>query len=569
VRERREEIEKTKREIREEWMMRKWMAVLAMGACFGLTAVGQQKDASKNDTTTETAAPLPMGASNPFAVSKSPWALAATPRLTPFPAAAPAAKADATGPGQLLPRYEVAGGYSYINFQPGDPFDAFNSHGATGSFTYNASRYLGLTSEIGGYTFDRNVTGNKVQGSYMSLLFGPRLNLRRFDHFVPFTEFLFGTARSGVEVTGGNTQNAFAMATGGGVDVVVTKNLAWRFAQIDYLMTNFTGPNVGSSGRQNNLRLGSGLVLRLGIPNPPPPPNHPPLAACSVNPASIIAGTSDAVTLHVNASDPDNDTLSYSYTATGGTIEGTGADGRWNPAGLTPGSYTATAKVDDGKGGTASCSADLKVEPKPNQNPVISCTTERSPIMPGERTGIASVASDPDGDPLTYTYSATTGQVSGDGAKATFDSTGLQPGSYTVKCGVSDGRGGTAESSTNVDVQQPPPPPQPSKAGDCGYTKAGDSRFDNACKRVGDDVALRLKNDPTAKLVIVGYADAKEPKAAKLAQTRADLAKKYLGEKGIDAARISTRVGEASMEKGQEKANRRVDFVIVPEGATY
>ncbi|HLZ11389.1 MAG TPA: Ig-like domain-containing protein, partial [Candidatus Acidoferrum sp.] len=498
-----------------------------------------------------------------------PWALAATPRLTPFPAPAPTA--DEAGPGHLLPRYEIGAGYSYVNLNPGDPFDSFGSHGATGSFTYNPMRNLGLTGELGGYNFQRNVSGNPVQGSFTTLLFGPRFNLRRFDHFVPFTEFLFGTARSGIELTGGNTQSTFAMASGGGVDVVLTKNLAWRFAQIDYLMTNFAGSNVGSSGRQNNFRIGSGLVLRFGIKEAaaPAPVNHPPVAACAVNPASVFAGSSDAVTLHVNASDPDNDTLSYSYTATGGTIEGTGADGRWSPAGMTPGTYTATAKVDDGKGGTASCAADLKVEPKPNQNPVISCTTDRSPILPGERTGISSVASDPDGDPLTYTYSAASGQVSGDGAKATFDSTGLPPGSYTVKCGVSDGRGGTAEASTNVDVQQPPPPPQPSKAGDCGYNAVGVSRFDNACKRVGDDVALRLKNDATAKLVIVGYADAKEPKAAKLAQTRADLAKKYLGEKGIDAARIATRVGAASTEKGQEKANRRVDFVIVPEGATY
>src|SRR5262249_29940402 len=138
-----------------------------------------------------------------------------------------------------------------------------------------------------------------------------------------------------------------------------------------------------------------------------------------------------------------------------------------------------------------------------------------------------------------------------------------------VKCAVSDGKGGTAESSTNVDVQQPPPPPQASKVGDCGYNPAGAARVDNACKRVGGDVGLRLKKDPTSKLGIVCYADAKEAKAAKLAQARADGAKKYLGEKGIDAARISTRVGEASREKGQEKANRRVDFVIVPEGATY
>ena len=145
----------------------------------------------------------------------------------------------------------------------------------------------------------------------------------------------------------------------------------------------------------------------------------------------------------------------------------------------------------------------------------------------------------------------------------------MQAGSYTVKCSVSDGRGGTADASTNVDVQQPPPPPQATKVGDCSYGKPGSSRVDNVCKRVLDDVALRLKNDPNAKLVITGYADRHEPKAAKLADTRADLPRKYLGEKGIDASRVTTRTGTASTEKGAEKENRRVDFTFVPEGATY
>jgi len=177
--------------------------------------------------------------------------------------------------------------------------------------------------------------------------------------------FFFGAANAGVEMTGTDSQSTFAMASGGGVDVVFNKNLAWRFAQIDYLMTNFTGTNVGSSGRQNNLRLGSGLVLRWGFPSTPAPAaNRPPVAACSVSPASVFAGASDVVAFHVNASDPDNDPLTYAYTATGGTIEGTGADARWSPSGLAAGTYTATAKVDDGKGGTASCSADLKVEPE-------------------------------------------------------------------------------------------------------------------------------------------------------------------------------------------------------------
>ena len=180
-----------------------------------------------------------------------------------------------------------------------------------------------------------------------------------------------------------------------------------------------------------------------------PPPNHPPVAACSANPTSVFAGSNDAVTVHVNASDPDNDPLTYSYTASGGAVEGTGPDARFNTAGLAEGSYSVTAKVDDGKGGTATCAADITVAKKPNQPPTISCATDRSPIMPGERTGITATASDPDGDPLTYSYSATAGQVSGDGPKAQFDSTGLAPGSYTVSAAILDSTG-----SVHIDHHQ-------------------------------------------------------------------------------------------------------------------
>ena len=551
--------------------MRKWCAMVVIGALFALPLVAQEKDDSAAKPATEATTEAAAAPANVAPVTRSVWALPNVPKATPFPGpqASPAPLQDTRPPGTLVPRFEISAGYSYINFSPGDPFANFNNQGATGSFTVNANRFLGLTAEVGGYTFTRNVNGVNLDGGLTTYLFGPRLNLRKFEHFVPFGEFLIGGARGGGPITGGANQSAFTLAAGGGVDVVFNKYLAWRFAQIDYLMTNFSGTNVNPNARQNNLRLGSGVVLRFGIPPPPPPPNHPPVAACSASPTSVYAGSNDAITVHVNASDPDNDTLTYSYTATGGTVEGTGADARFNSSGLAEGTYTVNAKVDDGKGGTATCATDVTVAKKPNQNPTISCTTDRSPIMPGERTGITSTASDPDGDPLTYSYSATGGQVTGDGPKAQFDSTGLAAGSYTVKCSVSDGKGGTADGSTTVDVQQPPPPPQAAKAGDCGYNKVGASRFDNACKRVGDDVALRLKNDPNAKLVIVGYADGKEPKAAKLAQTRADLAKKYIVEKGVDESRISTRTGEASKEKDQATANRRVDFVIVPEGATY
>lgn len=567
--------------------MRKWCAILAVGAWLALPLCAQQRAASTTEERNTAEATAANNApDNDFRIAPASPTLFGTPAAMPAPAAGGAdVFSDWSNNawnrrawGRLTPKFEVAGMFSYIDFCPCS-FRNFNDLGATGSFAYNATKWLGLVAEVGGYRFDRDVflldtTTNtqvpaSISGNMQTYLFGPRLNWRRFDHFVPFGEVLFGGAHGSPQVNGDKAQGSFAMAVGGGVDVVLTKYLAWRFVQADYLLTNFSGSLLSPDGRQNNFRIGTGVVIRWAYPPAPPKPNHPPVAACSADPTSVYEGTTSPVAIHVNATDQDNDPLTYTYTATGGTVDGTGPDVRWNPSGLAIGTYTINAKVDDGHGGTASCSVDVAVAKRPNRPPVISCAPERNPIIAGERVNIVSTASDPDGDPLTYSYAATGGQISGTGPTASFDSTGLAAGSYTVTCTADDGRGGRTSATTNVDVQQPAPPPQAAKVGDCGYTKLGAGRFDNACKRVGDDVALRLKADPNAKVVIVGYADPKEPNPKKLAQTRADGAKKYLGEKAIDASRISTRVGTASTEKGSEKTNRRVDFVIVPEGANY
>jgi hypothetical protein len=566
--------------------MRKWCATVAMGALLALPLCAQQKDASTANTTNGTAeSPATANATaSDFSIAPASSALFA------MPAAAAANPADIYSDwdnnpwnrhawGLLTPKFEIAGLFQYIDYSPGGGFANFNTFGATGAFTYNPNKWLGLTAEIGSYHFKRQINGppdasgnyplESISGSLQSYLFGPRINFRHFDHFVPFVEVMFGAGHGGSQLTGTASQSSFALAAGGGVDVVLFKNVAWRFFEADYLMTNFTGSLVAADGRQNSFRIGTGVVLRWGYPPEPPKPIHPPTAACSANPTSVYQGTTEPVTIHVDATDQDKVGLTYSYTATGGTVDGTGPDARWNPTGLALGSYTVNVKVDNGHGGTATCAADVAVNKRPNRPPVISCAPERNPIIAGERVAINSTASDPDGDPLTYSYSVTGGQISGNGPVAQFDSTGLSAGNYTVTCTADDGQGGRTSATTSVDVQQPAPPPQATKVGDCGYTKVGAGRFDNACKRVGDDVALRLKNEPNAKVVIVGFADKKEPKPDKLAQTRADGAKKYLGEKGIDASRISTRVGTASTEKGSEKENRRVDFIFVPEGATY
>ena len=95
---------------------------------------------------------------------------------------------------------------------------------------------------------------------------------------------------------------------------------------------------------------------------PSPPPNRAPAATCAADPAEVVSGSGSTVLVRADASDPDNDPLTYTWTTTAGTIDGSGAKVHWNPAGLAPGAYSVTAHVDDGRGGTAECRAELRVE---------------------------------------------------------------------------------------------------------------------------------------------------------------------------------------------------------------
>jgi outer membrane protein OmpA-like peptidoglycan-associated protein len=573
--------------------MHNWCVAAALSVLLASPVCAQQKAASPDDTSgrTETAAGKPSGgASNAgtndaVSTSKGVFAFPAAPRPKPLPRPRAGGSKDGDAPGQLVPRYEFGVLYDYVNFSPGGPFPSFNNHGASGAFTYNASRWLGLTAELGGYRFkDRNFNGTPLNGSIVSYLFGPRLNWRKFDYFVPFAEFLLGGSHAGSAVIGVGSQSSFSVATGGGVDMVLNKNFAWRVAQLDYYMTNFSGIGVGGNARQDNFRAGTGLVYRWGFSNPappPPPPNRPPVAACSVNPTSIYAGSGDAVAVHVNASDPDNDSLNYNYSATGGALEGTGPDARWNSTGVSAGSYTVNVKVDDGKGGTASCSADIKVEEKPNRPPTASLSVEHASILPGERTGIVCNGSDPDNDPLTYSYTATGGQVTGTGSNVQFDSTGLQPGTYTVKCAVNDGRGGTADASGSVEVKEPPqvkqleaqlalhsiyfPTAQPTEAKPTGGLLASQA---GTLDSLAADYQQYMKYRPAAHLILEGHADSRGAKEynMKLSERRVERARSYLVEKGVPADHIEVKAFgfEKNMTSDEVKKLLDADSSLAP-----
>jgi len=225
-------------------------------------------------------------------------------------------------------------------------------------------------------------------------------------------------------------------------------------------------------------------------------------------------------------------------------------------------------------GHKAEAAPEARVEPPaPNQAPTVACSSQRGEILPGESVGLRAVASDPEGDPLTYAWSTTTGRVTGDGANATFDFTGsTPPATATITTRVSDNHGNAASCDNTVRLLETV---KPAEAVSCiaGGFPRNQPLVGNLDKACLDDVAQRLNNDPRARVVIIGHSDIHE-KSAELAGRRAEAVKDYLvRERSIDGSRISTRSADATkpLDSGTTTAaqarNRRVEVWFVPEGA--
>jgi lipid-binding SYLF domain-containing protein len=184
-----------------------------------------------------------------------------------------------------------------------------------------------------------------------------------------------------------------------------------------------------------------------------PTSNRPPVGSCYADPVEVISGSGNTVLVRADASDPDNDPLTYTWTAAAGTIEGNGSQVHWNPAGAAVGAYSITVRVDDGRGGTVSCVAQVLVAAR---QPTLSCSASPSSVHPGDRVHITASASNPSNDPLTFAWQSSGGRIVGSGPEVELDTTGIEPSHYTVTGQINDGRGGTADCRAEFSVEAPP-----------------------------------------------------------------------------------------------------------------
>lgn len=473
---------------------------------------------------------------------------------------------------QPAPKWELFGGYSFlypganINGQlPGAllPLSSrleSNPRGAGASVTYNFTDWFGLTLDTSTHwgSGETGLVKRIDDAAFSNLSFGPKITFRH-NRFSPFFEVLVGDHRLMPDAF--HDVDKLGFMFGGGLDINLSRHVALRLIRADYVVSSYRyGPPSVSSTDIRGLRAQTGLVFMFGGGAPPLPPT----AACSAQPTEVFAGEPVTATATGSNFNPKR-TVTYRWDGTGVKVAGSESSAQIDTTGLEPRSYEVTANLSDGRrNGTASCSARFTVKtPRP---PEISCSAEPEKVRIGGNSTITSRASSPDSRRLTYTYSASSGDISGNGDTATLSTRAAQPGRITVTCNANDDRNPplTASSTTTVNVEAPPPPP-PAPAPEIKQLEAklalhsiyfqtarptaenpGGGLLDSQAdilETLAKDYANYLKYKPEAHLILGGHADPRgsEEYNKALTERRVERTKAFLVEHGVPVDHLDTR----------------------------
>jgi outer membrane protein OmpA-like peptidoglycan-associated protein len=464
-------------------------------------------------------------------------------------------------------------------------FDAVNVGGLF-SGTYFVNRFVGIQAEYGIHEWGSQQPGSNIgthgnDDGFQTI--GGGLVMRFSDgNITPFVHALVDAAW----VDGPDheaTKVGPAVTAGGGLDYetpVFNHHLAIRLFQADYEYMHADWGPVVSGGRANinAARLSAGIVLHAGSIAPPAPIT----LACSASPESIFPG--DPVTLTATAGNLNSkDHVIYSWSGAGAS--GSDTTVKLDTSSLAPGEYTVNCNVKEGKPGkeglkpweTASGTAGITV--KAFEPPTISCSASPSTINPGDKSAITAQGVSPQNRPLTYSYSAPSGTVSGTGTTATYDSTGAAPGEVSVACNVSDDKGHSETANAMVTIAAPPPPPPapspeqirlearlalhsvffPTDRPRPDHPEGGlvESQ-QGTLTTLATDFKSYLTMKPGARLTLTGHTDVRgsvEYNQA-LSDRRVNRVKDFLVEQGVPASSIDTRaVGkEQQLQTDQVKA---------------
>jgi len=205
----------------------------------------------------------------------------------------------------------------------------------------------------------------------------------------------------------------------------------------------------------------------------------------------------------------------------------------------------------------------------PNRPPVCRLTVPAEAQAGTPVTLDASGSSDPDGDPLTYTWDFGDGSQPAKTSVPRTTHTYARVGGYTVKVTVDDGRGGSCTGSAQLPILQKIVLTE--QAGKVLFD------FDKSTLKPAAISQLQavlqvVKDQPGVRMHIDGYTDSIGTPAynLKLSQRRADSVARYLEQHGVPKQNIQTQghgendpVASNATDAGRAQ-NRRVEITLRP-----
>jgi outer membrane protein OmpA-like peptidoglycan-associated protein len=502
--------------------------------------------------------------------------------LTAQDTAKPAAPAS-TGPSADAPsRWDIFAGYSYLA-PKGELIKGTIQDSAKAisccvdlSIARYFNKFLGIQAEG---DFHKN-GGNHVAvvHNQFSGISGGLIGRFPTEDITPFVHALVG-GESVSSTYYPDNKWGVVLTVGGGIDYEtpwLDHRLAIRVFQADYQYTHENFYPV-ARGNFNMARLSTGVVLHLGTIAPPPSVT----ISCAAQPNSVFPGEPVTVTATAGQLLP-KDHVVYNWSGQG--VTGTDTTAKVDTTNLAPGNYTVNCGVKEGKPGkeglkpweSANGTATFTV--KEYEPPTISCSANPTDLKPGDSATITSQGVSPQNRPLTYSYTASSGTVSGSGTTATYSSTGAQTGPVQITCNVADDKGHNATANTSLNIQPPPPPPGPSpeqirlearlalhsvffptalpteRHPEGGLLDSQQATL----QTLATDFKAYLQIKPDAHITLTGHADPRgsDEFNQKLTERRVNRVKQYLVEQGVpDSAVAVNAVGESQqLSKDEVKA---------------
>jgi opacity protein-like surface antigen len=184
-----------------------------------------------------------------------------------------------------VPREEAFLGYNFVRFNPDSSFiPSFNANGGSGQFVYNFNKWIGAAVDLGAVT-KGTLNQTNVDTTVVDFVAGPRVTFHNHSRFQPFVQALFGGAYAttsmqvidavtppgailppGLPVTARlvASKTGFAMLVGGGLDIKMSKHIAFRPIGADYYLTRMPNLLTGNDRNANNFRYSAGVNFLFG-----------------------------------------------------------------------------------------------------------------------------------------------------------------------------------------------------------------------------------------------------------------------------------------------------------------